>query len=153
MNAESEYSFTLESQPSAEDVQTVRNGLLAFNNSHASIEGYEQLNVFLRAGDKSVVGGLLGETCWGWLYVKILWMDDSARGRGYGSQLLAMAEREAARRGCTHAHLDTFSFQALPFYERHDYRVFGKLDDYPVGHTCYFLAKQLNSEKVEIEPD
>ena len=39
--------------------------------------------------------------------------------------------------------MDTFSFQARPFYEKLGYRVFGQLPDYPRGQTRYFLAKAL----------
>jgi hypothetical protein len=55
-------------------------------------------------------------------------------------------ERRAAERGCPHAWVDTFSFQARPFYERLGYRVFGVLPDYPTGHERYFLCKALGTE-------
>ncbi|MDP3936617.1 MAG: hypothetical protein Q8R92_00595 [Deltaproteobacteria bacterium] len=48
-------------------------------------------------------------------------------------------------RRCAHAHLDTFSYQARPFYERHGYTLFATLDDYPPGHKRYFLRKALGS--------
>jgi hypothetical protein len=38
--------------------------------------------------------------------------------------------------------LDTFSFQARPFYEKLGYEVFGQLEDYPRGHSRYFLQKR-----------
>jgi GNAT superfamily N-acetyltransferase len=85
----------------------------------------------------------VGGTYWGWLYVEILWLDARARGRGLGARLMAMAEQEAQRRGCRGAHLDTMSFQALPFYERMGYTVFGVLEDLPPGHRRYFLKKKL----------
>jgi hypothetical protein len=34
------------------------------------------------------------------------------------------------------------SWQALAFYERQGYTVFGVLDDFPPGHRKYFLAKR-----------
>ena len=46
-------------------------------------------------------------------------------------------EAEAIRRGCRGAYLDTFSYQARPFYERLGYEVFGTLDDYPAGHQRF----------------
>jgi len=55
------------------------------------------------------------------------------------------AELCAIERGCTDAFLDTFSFQARPFYEKLGYRVFGTLEKHPVGHRHYFMNKQLNS--------
>jgi hypothetical protein len=53
------------------------------------------------------------------------------------------AELYAVERGCTDAFLDTFSFQARPFYEKLGYHVFGTLENYPTGHQHYFMTKQL----------
>ena len=33
--------------------------------------------------------------------------------------------------------------QSLPFYLKHGYALWGQLDDFPVGHTRYFLKKAL----------
>ena len=38
--------------------------------------------------------------------------------QGYGTKLMCMAEDEARKRGCHAAHLGTYSFQALPFYQK-----------------------------------
>jgi len=59
------------------------------------------------------------------------------------SMAITIAEREAIARGCGSAFLDTFSFQALPFYVSLGYKVFGELADYPLGHRRYFLRKSL----------
>jgi hypothetical protein len=53
------------------------------------------------------------------------------------------AELYAVELGCTDAFLDTFSFQARPFYEKLGYRVFGVLENHPAGHQHYFMTKQL----------
>ena len=42
--------------------------------------------------------------------------------------------------------LDTFSFQARPFYERHGYRVVGTVPGFPHGHERYFMAKELSGD-------
>ena len=55
---------------------------------------------------------------------------------------MRLAEAEAVRRGCKQAYLDTFDFQALDFYKNLGYQVFGTLDDFPEGHTRYFLQKR-----------
>ena len=68
---------------------------------------------------------------------------EQRRRAGVGARLLRAAEDEALRRGCHSAWLDTFSFQALPFYQRHGYTVFGALDRYPTQHTRYFVRKAL----------
>jgi ribosomal protein S18 acetylase RimI-like enzyme len=72
-----------------------------------------------------------------------MWIREDLRGCGYGHQLLTRLEDEARQRGARHAHLDTFSFQAPTFYQRHGYRIFGELPDYPAGHTRYYMVKDL----------
>jgi hypothetical protein len=54
-----------------------------------------------------------------------------------------MAEDEAMKIGCKYAHLDTYSFEARPFYEKHGYALFATLDNYPEGYSKYFLKRKL----------
>jgi len=96
---------------------------------------------FARQG-AGIVAGLIGFTHWNWLHIRFLWVAESLRRQSLGRRLVLAAEYEARRRGCAHVHLDTFSFQAVPFYERLGYTVFGRLDDYPPGHTKVFLQKR-----------
>jgi GNAT superfamily N-acetyltransferase len=91
----------------------------------------------------ALVGGLIGETVWQWLSVRLLWVDPAHRGKGNGRDLLAAAEAEARRRGCRHARLNTFSFQAAGFYERCGYRQVLCLEDFPRGHQRLFYVKSL----------
>ena len=70
-------------------------------------------------------------------------MAQALRGQGHATRLMAAAEAYAVEKGCVGVVLDTFSFQARPFYERLGYRVFGQLDDYPPGHTRFYMEKRL----------
>jgi len=137
--------MSLEDASRPEDVAAVVKGLEAYNLHYAPPDGVRPLNIFLRTGEQKVVGGLIGVTYWGWLYVDRFWLDEGLRQRGYGTQIMAAAEAEALRRGCRHAHLDTLSFQALGFYQRQGYTVWGMLEDLPPGHRRYFLKKDLAS--------
>jgi GNAT superfamily N-acetyltransferase len=143
VKAVSQCRICLEADPSPDDVRFVRQGLEAYNRLYAPEDNYQPLTVLLRATDQRLVGGLLGETYWGWLHIGILWLDESVRQKGYGSQLLAAAEQEAIRRGCHHAHLDTMSFQAVGFYQQHGYVEYGVLEDLPTGHSRHFFTKTL----------
>lgn len=124
---EQSHTITLEKTPNLDDVRCIQEGLQAYNHRYAPHDNYQPLAVFLRTADQTLVGGLLGETYWGWLHISIFWVHESVRGQGYGEQILATAEQEAIRRVCHRAHLDTMSFQALSFYERHGYTIFGVL--------------------------
>lgn len=116
-------------------------------DEHALASGVEPRNVrtvcIILRDQNSVVGGLKGNTVWGWLHVKELWVAESMRGSEFGTQLMRAAEAEARQRGCHHALLDTFDFQARPFYEKLGYKVFGELVDFPRGHTRFFMSKAL----------
>lgn len=137
-------SITLIETADPEDAKFVQERLCEFNEQKVGDEDHHQtLAIIIRDPHQHILGGLLGDTYWGWLYVAILWIDERLRGQGYGERLLATAEQEAIRRGCKHAHLETMSFQALPFYEKHGYTVFGVLEDLPEGHKKIFLQKRL----------
>ncbi len=99
-------------------------------------------NFVLRSNSDEVLGGLLALIWGGWLRVSTLWVSEVARRQGYGSRLLETAETYARERGCFGVCLDTFSFQARPFYERHGYAVFATQDDNPKGHARHFLEKR-----------
>jgi GNAT superfamily N-acetyltransferase len=90
------------------------------------------------------VGGLCGRTSGGWLAINLLFVPDALRGMGLATQLIAMAEEEARRRGCHAAWLDTLNPMALPLYQRLGYEVFGELKDYPVGNNRFFLQKKFS---------
>jgi ribosomal protein S18 acetylase RimI-like enzyme len=60
-----------------------------------------------------------------------------------GDKVLAAAEAHAMAHGCQWSHLQTLDFQALSFYERRGYEVFGVLEGYPPGSKRYYLRKTL----------
>jgi len=134
-------SIELADQPSPDELSIVERGLAEHGESRSEPRNARALVLFLRDARSDVVGGLRAVTVWGWLEIKWLWIAEPHRGRGCGRRLVAAAEREAIGRGCRHAWLDTFDFQAPQFYARLGYDVFATLDDFPCGHTRYFLRK------------
>jgi GNAT superfamily N-acetyltransferase len=143
MPPSSNLTLSIDDDPSPQDVDFVENSLRQYNLLHAPADNYRPLQIFLRSEENTLLGGLLGETYWGWLHISILWIDESVRKQGYGRQMIQKAEQEAVRRGCHAVHLDTMSFQALPFYAGLGYTVFGTLNDLPAGHKRIFLMKVL----------
>ena len=101
------------------------------------------IRIFLRNPRDEVVGGVIANCFGGWVYIALLWVEKSLRNQGYGTRLMELLEAEAVQYGCQHAHLDTYSFEARPFYERLGYVLFATLEDYPEGYCKYFLKKRL----------
>ena len=121
----------------------IKRGLMAFNVAHVGPDNYQELAIAARDASGRLAGGVYGNTAWRWLFVDLLWVDEPFRRQGLGRRLLRAAESTARVRGCTHAYLDTFDFQARPFYEREGYVHFGTQEDYPPGHRRFYLGKVL----------
>lgn len=132
----------IDDQVSPDDELTVVRGLRSFNEAWIGPSNETALKLVAR-DEEGIVGGLIGHTRWSWLYVAKLWVHERARGRGLGTRLLSEAENIARSRGCTDASLDTFEYQARPFYEKHGYQLFGTLDGYPPGYRQFYLRKSL----------
>ncbi|CAN5574961.1 GNAT family N-acetyltransferase [soil metagenome] len=95
-------------------------------------------------GDEAVRGGLWGQSRWGAFYVDMLVVPEGLRRTGLGTTLMARAETEARRRGCHLMWLDTYAFQARPFYERLGFAVFGQMDGPPPIYPRWFMRKVLD---------
>lgn len=138
------YKFTIEDRPSSEDVAILGQGLTAHSLPHTPAPGFQPIASFMRDETGKLVGGVWGYLNWNWLSVNFVWLSEDLRGDGYGKQLLLALEDEARTRGCQFAHLDTFSYQARPFYEKLGYEVFATLEEYPPGQQRFFMKKTLS---------
>jgi GNAT superfamily N-acetyltransferase len=123
--------------------KAVIDGLLTFNKPFLGIDKPRHLSIIARSDQDGIVGGVLGETKWDWMYIGWLWVSETHRAQGVGTRLMRDAEQEAVAMGCHHAHLTTLDFQARVFYEKLGYEVFAALEDYPRGHTRFMMKKKL----------
>ncbi|MCH7370936.1 GNAT family N-acetyltransferase [Aeromonas sp. MR16] len=128
-------------RPDARDLDALRIGLSGYNQAIAGTHLREQIASFIKDERGEVLGGILADIKWGWLHVDWLWIDERIRKDGWGGRLLATMEEYAQSKGITRFHLETTSFQALLFYQKQGYTVFGELPDMPPGHITYFLKK------------
>ena len=138
--------ITLETNPTPEDEKIVLAGLRAFNVAIIGDPHEQPVDVFARDEAGKVVGGLVGWIKWRWLYVSKLWLPESLRGTGTGTKLMRLAEEHAWRQGCLGAYLDTFEYQALPFYQKLGYELYGTLEGFPPGYRQYYLRKYRPTE-------
>lgn len=134
-------------QESNEEVsQYIRERLIAYNAEQlpAEVKSKKETAAFtVRDEAGRIVGGVTCTLFWQHMHIDFLWVEETKRKEGLGAKLLAEAENFAKQKGARLIKLDSFSFQAPRFYEKHGYTVYGKLEDHPVGHTQYFLVKRL----------
>ena len=79
----------------------------------------------------------------GRVYVAWLFLPEDLRRLGIGSRVLAMAEEEGRRRGCTRIALTTLSIEAPGFYQKQGYDIAATIDCDPPGLTRYYMTKRL----------
>ncbi|HEY9067114.1 MAG TPA: GNAT family N-acetyltransferase [Burkholderiaceae bacterium] len=138
--------FTVHDDDASAEAAVVDAGLGAANEEAAPLRDVRLLAVFAREPAGAVVGGAVGRT-WGLCCeLRQLWVAESYRGQGVGSELLRAFERRAVERGCRQAYLDTFSFQARPFYEALGYKVVLEISGFDVGISKYTMIHNLIPE-------
>jgi GNAT superfamily N-acetyltransferase len=137
-------NFDIEHHWDEQSSQVVMNGLKAFNLPFIGADQPQKLAIIVRNEQQEIIGGLLGETKWNWMYIGWVWITEKYRKHGIGRKLMGDAENEARTMGCDHAHLTTLDFQAKVFYEKLGYEVFAALEDFPQGHTRFMMKKRIS---------
>ncbi len=135
------YTIALDENLSTEEDRILHEKILQFNYERAGFRG-KLVTILVRDENKQIVGGLKGYCYGNALFVDILFMDEQLRGKGYGTQLMKLAEQEAKRNACDFVHLDTFSFQALPFYQKLGYTIYAELN-YKPDIKRHYLKKDI----------
>jgi GNAT superfamily N-acetyltransferase len=134
--------------PETRDPQSeavVTGGLAAYNRETFGRVDTRTLDILVRDDNSGeIVGGLLGRSSLGLFFLDLFYLPETLRRGGLGSRMIALAEDEARRRGCTAAFVYTVTFQAPVFYERHGYCRFGEIACPPGGATRIFLTKTLD---------
>ncbi|WP_062016207.1 N-acetyltransferase [Aureimonas sp. AU4] len=136
-------TITCPDHPSEAHERAILDVLVAYNTEKAGPSGHRPVAVLLTDEADATVGGLWGHLAYDWLFVELLAVPADRRSQGLGTGLMDEAERIARAAGCVGLWLDTFEFQALGFYRKRGFELFGTIEDHPVGHRRYFLQKRL----------
>jgi GNAT superfamily N-acetyltransferase len=137
------YPVEVEAHPTPHDGQFLADQLYAYSVEQTGYDDGTYLTLWVKSPMGERLAGLYGWTWGGSCYIQDLWVQKALRGQGYGTRLLHAAEQEARTRGCHQVILDSYSFQAPGFYQKHGYEVFAVLEDHPRHHRNYYLRKRL----------
>ena len=129
--------------PADADTAVITEGLRAYNIAHAGFDDHRPLAIFVTNPETGeVLGGLYGASYLGQLRVDRFFLPEGLRRDRIGSRVLAMAEEEGRRRGCTRVTLNTMEIQAPGFYKKQGYDAAAVLECAP-GVTRYLMTKRL----------
>ncbi|MDZ7321981.1 GNAT family N-acetyltransferase [Kosakonia sacchari] len=138
------YVVSVSDQAVAADFFPVEQGLNAFNDEITGISDRKPLSVLVKdANTGEVIGGMIGRTSLGLLFIDLVYLPPVLRGQRLGETLLRQFEEEGRQRGCISGFLYTISFQAPEFYKKNGWQEFGRIDCLPEGTSRIFLRKQL----------
>ncbi|MEY0876607.1 GNAT family N-acetyltransferase [Providencia manganoxydans] len=136
-------TLRITTSPSEAEIEQIYQSLLTYNLQFFNEDIHSPLAVFYEREGK-ILGGITGSKLDNWLRIKYLWLDESLRKQGIGTQLIQAMEDKAKQLGAKYAEVDTFSFQAKPFYEKQGYQIISTLIEYPVQHEKYYFMKKLS---------
>jgi GNAT superfamily N-acetyltransferase len=143
-DAEADPEIVVTDELDPADVAVITDGLGAYDFTQIGYRDFRRLAVLVRDPQTAkVVGGLYGRSEFGLVYVDWLFLPEDLRRARIGSRVLAMAEEEGRRRGCTRIALTTLSVEAPGFYKKQGYDVAATIDCDPPGLTRYYMMKKL----------
>ena len=88
------------------------NNITSPHHLHIRTNPPQPLDLFVRDADGAIVAALVSDTYGAGSTSTTCGCMKRCAGAAFGARLLGLAESEAQRRGCRHAKLTTFSFQA-----------------------------------------
>ena len=142
--SETGYRVVVTDQDNVEAERTIETGLAEYNREMAGYMDTRPLSAYVTdAASGQILGGLVGRTSLGLFFIDLIFLPKELRGKRLGSEIIEAAEDEARKRGCTSAVLYTITFQAPGFYERQGYRVLGRIECPPLGHTRICMTNAL----------
>ncbi len=91
----------------------------------------------------SFLGGAIILVHQDWVEIRLVALIKSMRGFGLGKQMLALIEEKARELHCERIRTETCEVN-VGFYQRCGFKIWGKLDGYPMGLNYFWLYKDLD---------
>ena len=145
MKAPAEFAIRVTDTATPAETAVIADGLAAYNDDKAGLRNYQPLAVLVSdPATGKVVGGLYGRSYLGMMFVERFFVPEPLHHGGLGGRVLAQAEDEGRRRGCSLIALFTLHFQAPGFYQKQGYDIAARLDCPPPGATRLLMTKRLD---------
>lgn len=133
--------ITTHDHPPFEGTQVVDQGIGDHNDSAAPLQDVQPLASLATDAQGQVIGGAVGRTWGQCCELMQLWVQPDHRLQGLATELMQAFEARAAERGCRVYYLETWSFQALGFYQGLGYEVRLAIEGFGPGLVKYSLVK------------
>lgn len=116
------------------------------NDEAMAAKGMNRVSTFgicIKNELQNILGGAKGAVLYGNLYVDSLWINHKIRNQGWGTKLMAEAEKIGKECGCTFATVNTMDWEALSFYQKLGYNIEFIREGFEKDSKMFMLRKKL----------
>jgi ribosomal protein S18 acetylase RimI-like enzyme len=139
------YTITYEANPNPDDIQFLNDSIIEEHKRKKEMKPLDFFAYFIRDDQGLIVGGCAGDNMYGGLFVGQLWVKEELRGKGYGTQLMSLAEDLARKSQCRFIAVNTFDWEALDFYKKLGFYVELARHGFDKDSVFYFLRKDVKT--------
>lgn len=131
--------------------QRMHDGFVSYERSHGIDVNYKPFAITISDENDVVCGIINAYTAFSEIYIDDIWVDEYARGKGYGRKLIQALENHFQGKGFNNINLVTSAFQAPEFYKKCGYSIeFTRVNHKNPKLTKTFFVKYFN-ELVETQ--
>lgn len=135
--------ITYEKIPDSKDINTLTQGIIDYAAAKKNHKPMEPFAFFIRDTKGNIVAGCNGNFGYDWVYVDQLWVAESYRDQGYGSELMKSAEELGKKKGCIFAAVNTMDWEAPDFYQKLGYQIEFERHGLAKNSVFYYLRKTI----------
>jgi ribosomal protein S18 acetylase RimI-like enzyme len=136
------YQLSFESNPHQNDIQTLGAAIMKQATQKKGFDPLDFFAFFIRDNQNTIIGGCNGNTLYGCLYIDQLWVSDSIRNQGLGTELIKAALQYGKEKICTFATVNTMDWEALGFYQKLGFKIEFERHGFLKDSVFYFLRKE-----------
>ena len=96
--------------------------------------------------DDALIAGGIGRTEFSRLFISLVWVAESKRGQGLGTEVLVRMEIEAQARGCKDSIIETLNDRIAGLYARLGYQTEAIVSGYVGPFNRHIMLKRFKSE-------
>jgi len=138
------YEIIFEENPRSDDIQCLNDRIIEEHKKKKDLKPLTFFGFFIKDREGEILAGCAGNTMYGSLFIGNLWVSETLRGKGVGTQLMQRAEQLAKERDCRFIALNTFDWEALDFYKKQGFTVELERRGFDKNSVFCFLRKDLD---------
>ncbi|VEB03565.1 acetyltransferase [Klebsiella pneumoniae] len=127
-----------------DDQQELFAGLRQYNQQYLDAAQFGDLGIYSRDAQGVMQGGLIAKRKGNWLCIEYLWVSETTRGRGLGSELMQEANSRRRRKAAAICWWIPLASRRCRFIRKLGYQLQMSLPDFPhAGMQRHYLSKAL----------